>query len=73
MRGCPDCGRFVNHNDGCKHMIYYGSTTMRHQSITAMHEIEDTVRSRRMKKAKRMVKAARKKLKEVATTFLVHG
>ncbi len=73
MRGCPNCGMLINHDDGCKHMICYGSTTMRHQSITAMHDIEDPVRSRRMKAAKKMMKAARKKSKEVATTFLVRG
>ena len=47
MRGCPKCGMLINHDDGCKHMLCYGSTTMRHQSITAMHDIEDTVRSRK--------------------------
>ena len=26
----------INHDDRCKHMICYSSTTMRHQSITAM-------------------------------------
>ncbi len=54
-------------------MICHGNITMTYQGITVTHEIEDTVRSRRMKTAKRMVKAARKKSKEVVTTFLVHG
>ncbi len=36
MRGCPKCGMLINHDDRCKHMICYSSTTMRHQSITAM-------------------------------------
>ncbi len=55
-------------------MICYGNTTMRYQGITATHGIEHTVvRSGRMKTAKRMVKAARKKSKEVAMTFLGRG
>ncbi len=73
VRGCPDCGRFINHDDGCKHMICYGNTTLRYQGVTAMHVIEDTVRSRRIKTPKWMAKAARKKSKEVAMTFLVRG
>ncbi len=58
VRGCPRCGIFINHKDGYKHMIHYGMSQ------------PDTRPSPRCKKR---VKAARKKLKEVAMTFLVHG
>ena len=43
VRGCQSFGILISHEDGCKHMICDGSTTMRYQVIPMMHGIEDTV------------------------------
>ncbi len=38
VRGCPRCGLFVNHKDGCKQTTQSRNVTTRHQAITAMQE-----------------------------------
>ncbi len=43
IQSCPNRGILISYDDGCKHMICYGNTTMRYQVITVTHGIEDTV------------------------------